>query len=85
MRDADQKAGNDNEQDRTGQNTRRDPLGRAVGAIDTDGRDVAVPENIQRERVRDILDELRKRAQDPNRPDAERQYLERLLERFSAS
>jgi hypothetical protein len=77
--------GQDNQQSQTGQNQRRDPLGRAVGAIDTDGRDVAVPDVINRERVRDILDELRRRAQDPNRSETERDYLQRLLDRFDAT
>jgi hypothetical protein len=84
MRDK-ENPGQDNQQSQTGQNQRRDPLGRAVGAIDTDGRDVSVPETINRERVRDILDELRRRAQDPNRSETERDYLQRLLDRFDQS
>jgi hypothetical protein len=33
-------------------------------------------------RAREIFDEIRRRAQDPNRPEAEREYLRRLLDRF---
>jgi len=29
-----------------------------------------------------ILNEIRRRAEDPNRPEAERAYLRRLLDRF---
>jgi hypothetical protein len=64
---------------------RRDPLGRRVGSIGGPGEDVGVPEEIQRERAREILDELRRRAQDPRRPEAERDYLRRLLDRFAGS
>jgi hypothetical protein len=40
------------------------------------------PATTDRARARAILDELRRRAQDPSRPEEERQYLERLLEPF---
>ena len=45
-----------------------------------------VEEKIQRDAgvtVVNLGPELRKRAQDPNRPEAEREYLRRLLERFA--
>jgi hypothetical protein len=32
--------------------------------------------------VQDIFNEIERRAQDPNRPEAEREYLRRLLDRF---
>jgi hypothetical protein len=63
----------------------RDPLGRRVGAGVDGGDNVGLPETMQRERAREILDELRRRAQDPRRPEAEREYLRRLLERFAGS
>jgi hypothetical protein len=63
----------------------KDPLGRPIGGMDLQGNETSVPEAIQRERVRDILDELRRRIQDPSRPDSEREYLRRLLERFGGS
>lgn len=62
----------------------RDPLGRATGAGDGDGEgemsDTADPV-----RAREIFDEIRRRAQDPNRPEAEREYLRRLMDRFGDS
>lgn len=63
----------------------RDPLGRRVGAGVDGGDDIGLPETMQRERAREILDELRRRAQDPRRPESEREYLRRLLERFAGS
>jgi hypothetical protein len=71
-----------NEQRRSGE---QDPLGRNVGAGNSSGDEVTVPEATERQRARDILDELRKRAQDPRRPESERDYLRRLLERFTGS
>ena len=59
----------------------RDPLGRERGdqggALEGSlnaGADVA-------ERARRVLEELRRRLADPNRPQDERDYLERLLKR----
>ncbi len=60
-----------------------DPLGRARGE---DGNrfdsDVAVPDELDAQRARDILQELRRRLGDIGRPREELDYLERLLERF---
>jgi hypothetical protein len=61
----------------------RDPLGRRIGGLGAEGDEVTVPESVQRERAREIRDELRRRAQDPRRPEGERDYLRRLLDRFS--
>lgn len=61
----------------------RDPLGRqtnGLGPLDT--QDVKVPTEAERKRVRDILDELRRRASEAGRPTFELDYLERLLRRF---
>lgn len=59
----------------------RDPLGR-----DTDGGgvggDTEVPSEMERQRARDILDELRRRAGDGSLTPEERAYIERLLDRF---
>jgi hypothetical protein len=63
----------------------RDPLGRSMGAVGGTGENVGVPDAVQKERAREILDELRRRAQDPRRPEQEREYLRRLLERFTGS
>ncbi len=63
----------------------RDPLGRRQGE---DGRggmkqdDVRIPDEQQIQRAREILDELRRRAGERERPEIEREYIERLLERF---
>lgn len=61
----------------------RDPLGRqtnGLGPLDT--QDVKVPTEAERKRVRDILDELRRRASEPGRPTLELDYIDRLLRRF---
>lgn len=63
----------------------RDPLGRQMGGAGDSGSETTVPTASERQRAREILDELRKRAQDPNRPEAEREYLRRLLDRFTGS
>ncbi len=62
----------------------RDPLGRSVGAGSGDG-DTNVPTTSDRVRAREILDDIRRRAQDANRPETERDYLRRLLDRFTGS
>ncbi|MDX2232855.1 MAG: DUF4175 family protein [Hyphomonadaceae bacterium] len=63
----------------------RDPLGRLMGAAGDGGDETAVPTETERQRAREILDELRRRAQDTRRPEAEREYLRRLLDRFTGS
>ncbi len=67
--------------DPTAQN--RDPLGRGdngSGMIDTG--DVKIPEKADLQRAREILDELRRRAGELLRPRSERDYIDRLLQRF---
>ena len=63
----------------------RDPLGRQMGAAGDSGNETSVPTATERQRAREILDELRRRAQDTQRPEAEREYLRRLLDRFTGS
>jgi hypothetical protein len=65
-------------------NSGRDPLGRATGSGTGDG-ETTVPTQSDPVRAREIFDEIRRRAQDPNRPEAERDYLRRLMDRFSDS
>lgn len=60
----------------------RDPLGRLSNGTGIGDGDTRVPTNIDPARARQIFDEIRRRAQDPNRPEAEREYLRRLMERF---
>ncbi|MFY9288438.1 MAG: DUF4175 family protein [Alphaproteobacteria bacterium] len=63
-----------------GQNA--DPFGRnnAGGRVDDGG--VQVPEHMETRRVREILNELQRRAGDVNRPRPEREYIDRLLQNF---
>ena len=56
-----------------------------MGGAGDSGSETIVPTASERQRARDILDELRKRAQDTQRPEAEREYLRRLLDRFTGS
>ena len=64
----------------------RDPLGRARNDLNSQGdhvgTNVKVPEEIDMQRAREILNELRRRLGERFRPEMELQYLERLLRRF---
>lgn len=62
--------------------TDEDPLGRnnPQGGLNTS--DVAIPEEADLQRAREILDELRRRAADRTRAPAEHDYIDRLLEQF---
>ena len=62
----------------------RDPLGRATGEggrIGSDS-DILKGDDVYR-RARDLLDEIRRRTAERQRPEAERDYLRRLLDRFA--
>ena len=60
-----------------------DPLGRPMRGRDYgDDTTVKVPGEIDVQRARRILDELRRRFADPMRPQLELEYLERLLKDF---
>ena len=64
-------------------NRGRDPLGRPLpGFGRADTNDVRIPENSDLQRAREILDELRRRAGEFNRPQLELDYIDRLLRRF---
>lgn len=62
----------------------RDPLGRPMGNGPGGGDDGAtrVPDQAEMRKARAIIDELRRRAGDFTRPQAERDYLLRLLRQF---
>jgi uncharacterized protein (TIGR02302 family) len=61
----------------------QDPLGRPQSTSGPDlGNSVKVPDEIDTQRAREILDAIRKRLGGSALPDMERDYLERLLERF---
>ncbi len=67
----------------TGQMPNEDPLGRPQRTIGPDlGTTVQVPDEIDIQRAREILDTIRRRLGDPDRSILERDYLERLLDRF---
>lgn len=63
----------------------RDPLGRRSSGVDTGEGGANIPDQSDPVRAREVFDEIRRRAEDPNRPEAEREYLRRLLDRFSDS
>jgi uncharacterized protein (TIGR02302 family) len=69
-----------------GDPSRLDPLGRAPNEGRVDGSDpgilTTVPDQIDAQRAREILEELRKRLGDQQRTPAELEYIERLLKRF---
>ncbi|MBC8049605.1 MAG: TIGR02302 family protein, partial [Chitinophagales bacterium] len=64
-------------------NTPRDPLGRANRSQGAEnGDNVKVPDAIDIQRAREILDELRRRLGERYRPEMELEYLDRLIKRF---
>ncbi|HSD92550.1 MAG TPA: TIGR02302 family protein [Methyloceanibacter sp.] len=64
-------------------NNGRDPLGRPDRTNRPDlGLSVQVPDEIDIQRAREVLDELRRRLGDPSRPSIELDYLERLIKPF---
>lgn len=69
-----------------GSTMRFDPLGRPMGNDETKGfggdSDVKVPSDAQRNRAREILDLLRRRSGERDRPKIEREYYRRLLRQF---
>jgi uncharacterized protein (TIGR02302 family) len=62
----------------------RDPLGRSRedGGRAASNEDVQIPDEMQMQRSREILNELRDRSGDRTRPEFERDYIDRLLNRF---
>ena len=66
-----------------GGDTPRDPLGRPQRSEGPDlGTSVKVPDAIEAQRAREILEELRKRSGESLRPPTELDYIDRLLKRF---
>ncbi len=65
------------------ENQARDPLGRPTpNATGVDTDDIVIPDDNQAARSREIFEELRRRAGDPQRPLLEREYIDRLMRRF---
>jgi hypothetical protein len=60
----------------------RDILGRLNDGTSGFGDDVKIPDEMERQKARDILDELRRRASNRALTKEEQDYLRRLLERF---
>jgi hypothetical protein len=61
----------------------QDPLGRPQRTTGPDlGTTVKVPDEIDTQRAREILDAIRRKLGEFGRPEIERDYLERLLEQF---
>jgi hypothetical protein len=86
MRDGDGQGG-DTPGNRAGRqaggNNPGDPLGRPLRSHDAaDDLTVKVPGEIDVQRVRRILEELRRRLADPQRPQIELDYIERLLKDY---
>jgi uncharacterized protein (TIGR02302 family) len=66
-----------------GDSSQSDPLGRPLhGREFSDDFTVKIPDEIDVQRVRRILEELRRRLADPQRPQIELDYLERLLKDY---
>jgi hypothetical protein len=59
---------------------KEDPLGRTGSPLGDTG--IKIPGQADLARAREILEELRRRAAQMNRPQAERDYLDRLLKAF---
>lgn len=68
---------------RPGNGLNTDPFGRPLPATGTStGDEVKIPDASERAKAREILDELRRRSADPDRPRIEHDYIERLLKQF---
>lgn len=65
-----------------GRENERDILGRMTDGDSGYSDTVEVPDEIERQRARDILDEIRRRAGDRTLSREEQEYLRRLLDRF---
>ena len=64
---------------RVGGDEDRDPLNRPLNDDVGDGRSVKVPRDIDMQKARQLLQELRRRLGEARRPENELDYLERLL------
>jgi hypothetical protein len=73
----------ENKEGRGQGNSGRDPLGRPDRTNRPDlGLSVKVPDAIDIQRAREVLDEVRRRLGDPSRPPIELDYLERLIRSY---
>jgi len=62
-----------------------DPLGRNMGNTGNPNTesDIKIPDEKERRRVQEIIEELRTRSNDYSRPRQEREYIDRLLDQFN--
>jgi hypothetical protein len=60
----------------------RDGIGKPIGQTGAGTEDVDIPDENELRRAREILEELRRRSGDRNRPPVEREYIDRLLPRY---
>ncbi len=68
---------------RQGRGPGRDPLGRPLqGRGNGEDHTVKIPDQAATQKAREVLDELRRRAGQAERPTFERDYLQRLLKQF---
>ncbi|WP_333828611.1 DUF4175 domain-containing protein [Pararhodobacter sp.] len=76
--------GEDGQQEGQAGGQGRDPLGRQRGGDSARGEEQGsvVPGEDPRARARDLMDEIRRRSAERERPETERDYLNRLIERF---
>jgi hypothetical protein len=65
-----------------GNGNQTDPLGRPMRSHDYDELSKMIPGEIDVQKVRRILEELRRRLADPSRPQIELDYIERLLKEY---
>ncbi|GAB4267740.1 MAG: TIGR02302 family protein [Pararhodobacter sp.] len=73
----------DGQRQADGEGAGRDPLGRQRGeAREGDRFGSVVPGLDPRDRARELMDEIRRRLAERERPEDERDYLDRLIERF---
>jgi uncharacterized protein (TIGR02302 family) len=73
----------DGQQQAEGEGAGRDPLGRERGdAREGEQFGSVVPGVDPRERARELMDEIRRRQAERERPEDERDYLDRLIERY---
>jgi hypothetical protein len=72
----------ENDPDAQAERDQRDILGRLNEGVSGQGDNVEIPDEMERERARDILDEIRRRAGNRALSKEDLDYLQRLLERF---
>jgi hypothetical protein len=70
----------ENDPDARAERDERDILGRLNNGESGYGDNVEIPDEIERQKARDILDEIRRRLSEGNNSLIERNYLERLLD-----